>query len=152
MRRNTELLEERNRFAERRADELEQFAGRVAHDVVGPLMAVGLSMNLSQKLPPNSPKREEVVERGKSALRRVKLIVDGLLEFARSGATPDPEAQVELQAVVDNLFAELKPTTDALSIELRAETPLRYRIACSPGVLTSVIYRAAGARRNQVHG
>ena len=139
VRRNTMLLEERNQLAERRAEELEQFAGRVAHDVVGPLMAVGLSLEMAPKFDADLAKRGEVLERGRSALRRVKTIVEGLLDFARSGAQPQPGDRSGLREVVEGLLAELKPLAEAEHVELAVEGPLDVTLACSPGVLTSAI-------------
>src|SRR5262249_18377502 len=43
------LIDERNRLAERRAEELELFAGRVAHDIKNPLGALALRVVAAQR-------------------------------------------------------------------------------------------------------
>src|SRR5205085_2395492 len=77
-------IEQQHRaMLERRADELEEFAGRVAHDVLSPLSAVGLALSVAQSSGP--PALQSAVRRGASSLQRVRGIVDALLEFDRSG-------------------------------------------------------------------
>src|SRR5256885_4419643 len=63
---------------EERADELEAFAGRVAHDVLGPLTSVSTALFVAKKheLPP--PVRNATT-RAQASLRRVQQIVAGLL-------------------------------------------------------------------------
>lgn len=139
VRRYSELLEERNRLVERRADELEQFSGRVAHDVLSPLMVVGLSLDLSNRLGPEDPKRAVSLERGRAALSRVRSIVDGLLEFARAGARPEPDAHASLREVVDGLLLEVQPAAEAKEIVVTAAGNLEHQLRCSPGVLASVL-------------
>lgn len=139
VRRYSDLLEERNRLVERRADELEQFSGRVAHDVLSPLMVVGLSLDLTQRLKPDDPKRAESFSRGRAALQRVRSIVDGLLEFARAGARPEPDAHASVREVVDGLLIEVQPAAEANGISITAAGNLQQQVRCSPGVLASVL-------------
>lgn len=139
VRRGAQLLEERNRLIARRAEELEQFAGRVAHDVLSPLMVVGLSLEVGQKLPPDDPKREETFQRGRTALQRVRTIVDGLLGFARAGAGPEPGAHVEVGEVVQALLVEIQPAAEARDIHVVVRGNLELQVACSAGVLASVL-------------
>src|SRR5207237_6582985 len=98
--------EETQRLAERKAEELEQFAGRVAHDILSPLSAVALALGVAQKSAPNAA---EALSRGTSSLNRVRRIVDGLLGFARAGARPEPGARTEVAPVVAGLAEELAP-------------------------------------------
>jgi signal transduction histidine kinase len=139
LRRSSALLEERNRLMAQRAEELEQFSGRVAHDVLSPLMVVALSLDLGERLPPDDPKRAESLRRGKTALGRVRSIVDGLLEFARAGAHPEPGAHTGLHEVADALLVEIQPAAEAKEITVVAAGDLRQQVACSPGVLASLL-------------
>jgi signal transduction histidine kinase len=139
VRRYSALLEDRNRLAAQRADELEQFAGRVAHDVLSPLMVVGLALDMNERLPPEDPRRLESVKRGKAALGRVRSIVDGLLAFARAGANPEPGAFASVRDVVDGLLMEVQPAAEAQDITLTTEGSFSQFVACSPGVLASAL-------------
>ena len=131
-------IEQQHRaMLERRADELEEFAGRVAHDVLSPLSAVGLALSVAQSSGP--PALQSAVRRGASSLQRVRGIVDALLEFARSGARPEPGAAADVRGVVSGLVEELRPQAEEAASELRVEVPPECAVACSPGVLVVVL-------------
>ena len=128
---------EHQRLVERKAEELEQFAGRVAHDVLSPLSAVGLALAVAARM---APAADEALSRGGSALRRVRGIVDGLLEFARAGARPEPGARAAIGEVVAGLREELLPFADERAATLRLEPPPPdCWVPCSPGVLLSLL-------------
>jgi signal transduction histidine kinase len=131
------IQEEHREIVERRAEELEQFAGRVAHDVLSPLATVGLALSLAQRT--GSPAQQSAAQRGTSSLQRVRGIVDALLEFARSGARPEPGASTDVPAVVAGLIDELGPQAEAAAAELRVEPIPDCAVACSPGVLMVVL-------------
>ena len=131
------VQEEHRRLIERKAEELEQFAGRVAHDVLSPLSAVGLAMAVAGRL---APEAHDALSRGGSALQRVRGIVDGLLEFARAGARPQPGARAEVAEVVAGLSEELLPFAAERAAELHLEPPPPdCWVPCSSGVLLSLL-------------
>ena len=127
---------ERQAAVERKADELEQFAGRVAHDILSPLSAVGIALAIAER---TAPAAREALTRGKSSLGRVRGIVDGLLEFARAGALPEPGARAEVQPVVAGLLEELAPFAAQRAAQLNIEPPPACAVSCSPGVLLSLL-------------
>src|SRR5207248_3563788 len=73
------LQEENRQLMERKAEELEQFAGRVAHDVLSPLSGVSLALSLAEKT--GGAASQSAVSRGRSSLTRVRSVVDALLAF-----------------------------------------------------------------------
>jgi signal transduction histidine kinase len=121
-----------------RARELDAFAGRVAHDVKSPLGGAALALGAA---------REEASERGRASLDRAKRgilraqqLVDGLLEFARAGAEPSPDATAGVREVLDDVVAELHPVADANGVEIQVERlPAEDQVGASPGVLTSIL-------------
>ncbi|MFN2546108.1 MAG: ATP-binding protein [Myxococcales bacterium] len=127
---------ERQEAFERKAEELEQFAGRVAHDILSPLSAVGMALALAER---NAPHAKEALGRGSASLGRVRGIVDGLLEFARAGAHPEQGATADVPAVVAGLKEELTPFADERGALLHIEPPPACAVACSPGVLLSLL-------------
>ncbi|WP_437731853.1 sensor histidine kinase [Sorangium sp. So ce1335] len=139
IRRNVRLLWQQGVLLERRADELEQFAGRVAHDVLGPLGAVALALDVALRRCGEGEPARRSIERGRQAVMRVKRITNGLLEFARAGARPEPGARAEVRAVIDDLMVELVPVAVELGAELRVEPVAPCAVAASPGVLTSIL-------------
>jgi signal transduction histidine kinase len=137
VRRAQRIEQEHRAMLERRAEELEQFAGRVAHDVLSPLASVGLALSIAQTA--GSPAQQTAVQRGSASLLRVRGIVDALLDFARSGARPEPDEMADVGAVVAGLVDELRPQADEVAAELRVETVPECAVACSPGVLVVVL-------------
>lgn len=121
-----------------RASELEQFAGRVAHDVSSPLGAASIAMELSRR-PDDDDRRKRILDRGLNAIHRVKRLVDGLLAFARAGAIPDPDAQADLEVALQDVATELLPAAADAGIELRIEHGGAATVRCHPGILTSLI-------------
>jgi signal transduction histidine kinase len=79
------------------------------------------------------------LRRGASSLARVRRIVDGLLGFARAGAAPEPGARAEVLPVVTGLVEELSPFAAEQSAALRVDAPPGYAVACTPGVLLSLL-------------
>jgi signal transduction histidine kinase len=136
MRHMQRVHHERHELAQRKAEELEQFAGRVAHDVLSPLSAVSLALAVAER---NPNEAREAFSRARSSLSRVRRIVDGLLEFARAGARPELGARAEVRTVAAGLLDELGPFAAQRHAELRFEDVPDVAVACSPGVLLSLL-------------
>ncbi len=139
VRQYTNLLKAHGCLLERRAHELEQFAGRVAHDILSPLQTTTLALALvDQALPPDGRARVAVA-RGQRGVQRVHSIVDGLLRFARAGARPEPGERTDVGPALDDLLAEVRVLAEQRRIELRAAAPPPCAVPCSPGVFTSLL-------------
>ena len=140
---HADLVERHRRLEEERACELEQFAGRVAHDILSPLGAVSFSLQLMNQPDQSDAKRAQIAERGTSALSRVKRLVNGLLDFARAGATPDPDARADIRATLMDVASELQPLADERAIELAIKDDGACFAKCNAGVLTSLVANLA---------
>jgi signal transduction histidine kinase len=122
-----------------RSAELEQFAGRMAHDVLSPLNSVSLALEfLRRRIITEDARMDSTVGRALSSLQRVRRIVDGLLEFARAGASPEPGATADLRSILDDVIEGAQPEAVEQRIHLVAEPFATCSMACSPGVLTSL--------------
>jgi signal transduction histidine kinase len=119
-----------------RADDLEQFAARVAHDVKSPLSAVAAALHVAAK---RAPEAADAVAAGKRSVARVQRLVDDLLEFARAAAMEPRGASADLREVVDEVVGELGEVAREHGVELRVEAIEHERVACSPGVLGSIV-------------
>lgn len=132
------LVDERAHALEQRAAELEQFAGRVAHDIRNPLSAASLMCDLIG----TQVQDQEVlatVARLKRSLARANAITTDLLQFARSGAKPDPGARTSPHAIIADLAPQFDTEAAAQSITLRWETVPPALVACSEGVYLSLL-------------
>jgi signal transduction histidine kinase len=138
MRAHAELEDRHMRLLEERASELEQFAGTVAHDILGPLGVVSFSLELAGR-PVDEKTRAGHVNRGVAAIERVKRLVNDLLEFARAGAKPDPSARCHVASTIAALVEHLSAETTKARIELIAETDPASEVVCNAGVLMSLV-------------
>jgi len=140
VRRYTQLLESQRRLLENRAEELELFAGRVAHDVLGPLSSVSTFLGiLDRHLPAQENKLRDGLRRAHSGLSRSGRVVNDLLDFAKAGAPPD-DTTTSVGEVLDSLSHELQPLAREDGVDLRIDPPREpCLVFCRPGVLISLI-------------
>ena len=135
------------RSLEDETDELSHFAGRVAHDMMGPLSSLGLSLELLARRTSGDPAAESTAQRGLSIVRRAGRMVEDLLAFSRAGARRDPHATANLKVALEEVVEGLRLEALAAGVELRLQPVDSYLVACSPGVLTSI---ASNLARNAI--
>ena len=139
VRRSQRLVSTARQLAEARAEELDAFAGRVAHDIKSPLAGALLWAELTARRTSEDPSLSDPLHRFESSLRRGVQLVDALLDFARSGAQADPAASTSVHDVLTDLAEELRPVAEAENITLVFEPVDRaVRVSCPAGVLTSI--------------
>jgi len=121
-----------------RASELEQFSGRVAHDIRGPLTMVTLSLGKVRLS--SSPDQMSVnLERAESGVRRTTALVEDLLAFASAGGLPDPGARTQVGPAIRATLDEATELARENRVELCAEAPDDATVPCAPGVLASIL-------------
>jgi signal transduction histidine kinase len=137
-RRRRALVDAHARYQEERADEYEQFAGRVAHDIRGPL---GVVMTASEVIAQVSTDEMvgKMVVRIQRGLARAADITEGLLGFARAGARPDPGARTDVRATIDDLVNGARPEAEVAAVELHVEAVPSVLVRCSTGVYLSLV-------------
>lgn len=124
--------------AERRLDELDAFAGRVAHDLKGPLHPALLAASLLER-EALSPAGERTLARLEGSLRRASQLVDGLLAFARAGARPAPGARADLDRVLAELTPALRHLADDEAATLTFDVEPELALAAEPAVVGSIL-------------
>jgi signal transduction histidine kinase len=129
-----EAQEAQQRLLGARADELEAFSGRVAHDILSPLSAVGLALGLLER----GVAPEQAVPRARNSLKRVHRIVEALLTFARSGAKPAPDARCDVGPVLEGVLADAAPAAAEHEVKLELSGQTGLSAACDAGVLHSI--------------
>ncbi|NVB77952.1 MAG: HAMP domain-containing histidine kinase [Kofleriaceae bacterium] len=118
---------------------LGEFAGRVAHDIVSPLATTSLSIDLIRRLQPDNPTMQRALDRGAAAISRAYTLVNGLLTFSRAGGRPAPGQTTRFDAVVADVTDGLRAQAEQDQIELRVAPVPDGSVACSAGVLTSLV-------------
>jgi signal transduction histidine kinase len=125
-------------FHEARANEFEQFAGRVAHDIKNPLSVAHIAAHLALRHAQDHATRDPI-ERILRALSRADAITEGLLEFARSGGQPDPGARADVRAALEDLVRGLGPELEREGIDVQLAPVPPVLVACSSGAYLSLV-------------
>jgi signal transduction histidine kinase len=137
-RQHIELMEDSKRFAEERANELELFAGRVAHDLRSPLTVIQMNSEAAERAhPPCNTKvaLERIARQG----RRMGEMIDTLLAFAQAGARAQPGMSENIGEVVQEVVQDCQPMAGEAEIELVVEPMPKAAVACSPSVLGIIL-------------
>jgi signal transduction histidine kinase len=119
---------------ESRNQELDAFAGRVAHDLRGPLTTITLSADrLAQRLP-REDGTSSILSRG---IARMETLIRDLLALSRVDAQAAGAAS-HVEAVVETVAEELSPKVKEVDGALRIEVePASVR--CSEGLLREAL-------------
>jgi signal transduction histidine kinase len=126
-------------LVEQRADELELFAGRVAHDILSPLGAAGLALDVAARDAAPGSAIARMAVRGQAGLRRARLIADAMLSFARAGAHPEAGARADVVEVVRSIADEVEADARARGVMVQLELASPGAVACSPGMFGSLV-------------
>jgi signal transduction histidine kinase len=132
------------RLQRERVEELEAFAGRVAHDLRGPLSPATMAFELLQRSLTDDDHRRRTLERGQRSLRHLDSLISDLLAFARAGASPDPGASAGLREVAANVVHDLEPQAQENGVHIVWDDLPSSTLACAPGVLASVLLNLLG--------
>jgi signal transduction histidine kinase len=124
---------------ELRAEELEAFASRVAHDVRGPLTPALFTLNTFEREFADDPRRRVMVERSLRSLKRVEQLVDDLLNFARAAAPPEGGCHAPVESVIAGVVQDVEAQAGAASVRVDVEALPSCEVACAPGVLASIV-------------
>lgn len=132
-------VEELQHVAERKAGELDAFATRMAHDIRNPLTTAKLAFDDLARHPGLEDKPRRSAARGSRAVAHAVEVIEGLLNFARAGARPQPGVTASPAAVADEVAAVLRARAEQVSADLQVVARTHARVACGPGMLASVI-------------
>jgi signal transduction histidine kinase len=116
----TDVTEQR-----RMEDELRNYAKVAAHDLREPIMAAGYFLELlARRLSDGrTPENEELLERVRQTHSRARSLIDGILEYARSGTSLAID-RVDTGTLVADVAASLTNAIEQLHGELEIAKPL----------------------------
>ena len=138
LRRHQRLARAYEQALERRADENEAFAGRVAHDVRNALAPVSLSVSHLGTMNLGETPQHWVAIANRGVWRLFEL-VEGLLAFAQAGAQPVPGETAPVGDVVEDVVSAMRASAEKAGCELRIGTSIPGEVPCNVGVLTSLV-------------
>jgi signal transduction histidine kinase len=132
------------RWSAERSAELEQFAGRVAHDIRSPLGSVSIALDVMQKSKDTDSKTRDLLARAARTMQHIKQLIDDLLVFATAGGLIVPgewgERKASVRVVLDGVVEDSSLEAEKRGIQIVYEKPdPDLVVACGPGVLISVV-------------
>jgi signal transduction histidine kinase len=137
-------LRRRRHEIESRLSELEMFAARVAHDLRGPLAPAMLALQRVAARTPKDDRLRDLVDRGERSLHTIEQIIAGLFAFVSSDAGPQQGASASLCETLEDVLAESADAAALRNIHLSLECDRPGRVACSEGVLASIVGNLVG--------
>ena len=124
----------------RRQEELEAFAGRVAHDLLNPISAAEMSLAATERSAAGNERLTSQAARGRRSLVRARLLIDDLFAFAQAGARPVPGVIAVVPEVLDGVVEELRVPALERGITIEVDQPAApVAVRCASGVLTSLL-------------
>jgi signal transduction histidine kinase len=133
------LLAAHGALVEQRANDLEQFGRRVAHDLLSPLSALSFCLSAFKKPSEGDPKLKDALARAKACIVRAQGLVDGVFEFSRAGGKPKVGEDADVAQVLDETLAEVLASKDEAKPEVTVEPFEPCKVGCSTGVLTAIL-------------
>jgi PAS domain S-box-containing protein len=141
-----ELVAERTAALEAANRELEAFSYSVSHDLRTPLRAIdGFSrMLLTKHADSLGSEAQRLVHVVRENTARMSHLIDDLLAFSRSGRLEMHLERVDMQALVDRVWADLEPIREGrdISLELAPLPPARGDAAMLRQVWTNLLTNA----------
>ena len=133
-------LSRQEAMVRRRQEELEGFAGRVAHDLLNPMSAAEMSLAAAERGAAGNDRMTALAARGRRSLKRARSLVDDLFAFAQAGAHPLPGVSTAVAETVEGVVEELRPPAIERGITIAVELPpAPLGVRCASGVLTSLL-------------
>jgi signal transduction histidine kinase len=132
-------VEERTAELQAANRELEAFSYTVAHDLRGPLDAIGgITFLLTQSYAnAGDPNVQSILEQLKASTSNMGSLIDDLLNFARASTTPVKSTPVDLSTIAREIATELTTSDSARRVEfVIAEIP---EVLADPGLMRIVL-------------
>jgi signal transduction histidine kinase len=136
IRKQSKLVDAHARLLDVRAQELEAFAYRVAHDLRNPLGTIALRIQ-AMRMTEDADKGQ--LDKLTRSVTRMDRLIEDLLQFARAGAAPEPGARTMLPDVIKGVLADAMPQLEASRAELVLEAIPQVEVACARGTLASML-------------
>ena len=139
-------------LAERRAEELDQFAGRMAHDVRTPLSVVGISLSMADRYGGDDPRFRRAIKRATDAFRQSNAIIEALFDFARAGARPDPGARASVSKAAEGVAVNICSRAEQVGADVVVRARSHAAVPCSAGLVESAISNLVNNALTYVEG
>lgn len=136
LRRQQGTIEQQLAELNRRNQELDAFASRVAHDLISPLAPLKGFLTLARRQS-QDPAVQELLAQAESSTARMSELVEALLRFCRA-VTPSEHASGELDLAVSTVLLEASQAAEAQQVALVRALEPHVAVGCPPQLLTSI--------------
>ncbi len=136
-------------------EDLERFTYAVSHDLKAPIRAIQNAASwIREDLPAEllSADVNENLTLLASRVMRMEALLDGLLEYARAGATSEPAQEIDVADVIEDIVALLDPAPDVTISVPTSGATVRGAVAPLEQVLFNLISNAIKHRGEQALG
>jgi signal transduction histidine kinase len=134
------VLHQSNKALGQKTAEMEQFVGRVAHDIRAPLSAINFAVTGVRVAERGSRPLAPSLDRAENGIRRATALLDDLLAFAKAGGSPEPGARTPVAPAIRATLDEVADLARQERIEVRGEpSDEASAVGCAPGVLASIL-------------
>lgn len=133
------LQREHAGLLERRADELEVFGRRVAHDLLSPLSSLTFCLTAFKPASEGNPKLASSLARARQCVTRAQVLVENVFEFARSGGAPAVDTATDVAEVIAEVVEEARAVSPGERPEITVGVLPDCAARCSRGVLASIL-------------
>ena len=135
---HTNLLRVHSAMVEERANELELFGRRVAHDLLSPLSSLTFCLGAFKRASESDPKLGEMMVRARACVVRAQSMIDGIFAFARAGGQPDLHAHADVGEAIENTTEDMAMADAGQRPEITIEPFEPCEVTCNRGVLASI--------------
>ncbi len=158
LRRQERTIEAQLEELDRRNQELDAFASRVAHDLVGPLNPLKGYLTLIARSPAVSdPDVREMLAEAVASATRMAELVEGLLRFCRAGTRSEAPG-AEMDTAVTTILLELDQVAALQDVRVdrrlqphvRAEVPAALLQSIARNLISNAVKYSAGGRSARV--
>jgi signal transduction histidine kinase len=124
-------------------DDLDAFAGRVAHDLRNLLTPIDLSLSSLASKPADAVAVVRQVERARRASARSQTLIRDLLDFARAGRAVQSGTPASLPAVVHEVLCEFESQREQADVTVVVDVD-QIEVLCPPALLHMVVANLVG--------
>lgn len=120
-------------------EDLDAFAGRVAHDLKNALTPLSMAPDMLRASRDGDERIHAIAGRIERSSRKLVSIIDGLLAFSRAAEKTDAGQSAAIHQVLDEVLEELEPLVKKADVTVKTAVDESLDAQCSPGLLHIVI-------------
>ncbi|MBI3182830.1 MAG: MCP four helix bundle domain-containing protein [Myxococcales bacterium] len=137
LRRQEKTITDQMAELNRRNQELDAFASRVAHDLVSPLAPLKGYLTLARRSAQAEEQLKELLQQAETSAGRMSDLIEALLRFCRAGKPSEPTLS-ELDTAVSTILLEVSQSAAAQKINLDRRLEEKVVVACPAQLLQSI--------------